>query len=69
MNIDKLRSIIVQKNEQLEKDAVNRAREIIEDIASLQAQKNESEEKIVKLRSELKAMEIQKMDEASILGA
>lgn len=68
MTNDKLKQIIAHKNEQLEQRAVNRAREIIDEIAEYQEAKTTAEKKIVELRAELKALEIQQVDELSILG-
>lgn len=68
MHNDKLKQIIARKNEQLEHEAVNRAAEIINEIADYQQAKVTADAKIVELRAELKALQIQQINETSILG-
>lgn len=68
MTNDKLKQIIARKNEQLEQQAVNRASEIINEIATLQQAKKDADAEIVTLRAELKTLEVQQVDETSILG-
>lgn len=68
MHNDKLKQIIARKNEQLEHEAVNRASEIINEIADYQQAKVTADAKIVELRAELKALQIQQINETSVLG-
>lgn len=69
MNIDKLHEIIAAKNERLERETVNQARDIIDQIGSLQSAKTDIDRKLVELRTELRALEIVQVDATSILGA
>jgi hypothetical protein len=68
MNNDKLKQIIAHKNERLEQEAVNRASEIINEIAEYQQAKKDADKAIEKLRVELKTLEIDQINETSILG-
>lgn len=68
MNNDKIRQIIARKNEQLEENAVHSARQIIDAIARLQQTKIDADKEIQSLRSELKTLEVQQVNETSILG-
>lgn len=68
MTTDKLNSIIAQKNEQLERKALNRASQIIDEIAELQQGINDANSQIAKLRTELTSMQVEQINPASILG-
>ncbi len=68
MQLDKLQSIIAQKNANLERDALNRASSIIDDIAELQQGINDANSQIAKLRNELVGLEIAQHDAKTILG-
>lgn len=68
MTNDKLSEIIQEKNERLERDAVDRARRIIDQIAEYQSAKVDAETKIIALRDELKKLEIVRVEPTSILG-
>lgn len=69
MDNQKLREIIAQKNERLEERAVDRAHEIINEIAKCQEAKRAADIEIEKLRTELKTLTAQQIDETSILGS
>lgn len=68
MTNDKLQSIIAQKNEQLERKAINRASQIIDEIAELQQGINDANSQIAKLRTELTSMQVEQINPTSILG-
>lgn len=68
MTNDKLNQIIADKNDRLERDAVDQARRIIDQIAEYQQAKVEAETRIAALREELKKLEIVQVNAASILG-
>jgi len=68
MDTNKLQSLIAQKNEQLERDALRRASDIIDAIADNQATIEDAQANIVALRKELTAMQIQQINPVSILG-
>lgn len=68
MDNQKLRQLIARKNEQLEEQTANRARQIIDEISSLQQAKKDADTEIAKLRSELRGLQVTQLDETSILG-
>lgn len=68
MTTDKLNSIIAQKNEQLERQALNRASQIIDEIAECQSIVAQNLAEIDTLRKELTSMQIQQIKAESILG-
>lgn len=68
MTSDKLNQIIADKNERLERSAVDQARRIIDEIAEYQQAKVDAETKIASLREELKKIEVVQINAASILG-
>jgi hypothetical protein len=68
MNIEKLKEIVKEKNRALEYEATQRARRIIEEIAENNAAISEANSANAKLRAELKTLEVQQLDETSILG-
>lgn len=68
MNIEKLKAIVAEKNQNLEQEAVYKAKCIIDNIASCQKNIQTHEQRIVELREELKTLTIQQLDETKILG-
>lgn len=68
MTTDKLNSIIAQKNEQLERQALNRASQIIDEIAEQQRIIAQSQKDISELRAELVGLQIEQINPVSILG-
>jgi hypothetical protein len=68
MTTDKLHTIIAQKNEQLERDALRRASQIIDEIAEEQAIILKSQKNISELRTELTSLQVEQINPVSILG-
>ena len=68
MTNDKLSAIIDQKNEQLERQAISRASQIIDEIAEEQRIISQAQLNISELRAELVALEVKQISHASILG-
>ena len=68
MTTDKLQSIIAQKNEQLERQALNRASQIIDEIAECQTIVAQNLAEIDILRKELTSMQVEQINPVSILG-
>lgn len=68
MTTDKLNSIIAQKNEQLERDALRRASQIIDEIAECQSIIAQNLAQIDILRKELTSMQVEQIRPESILG-
>jgi DNA repair exonuclease SbcCD ATPase subunit len=68
MTRDKLNTLIQQKNERLERDALHSAEQLIDSIAAEQKRIVEANERIAKLREELKQLSISQMDAEAILG-
>ncbi len=68
MNNDKLRQLIARQNERLESNATEEAARIINQIAECQQAKAEADKEIATLREQLKKIQIQQLDETSILG-
>ena len=68
MTTDKLHTIIAQKNEQLERDALRRASQIIDEIAEEQATILKSQKNISELRAELTSLQVEQINPVSILG-
>lgn len=68
MNNDKLKQLIARQNERLESNATEEAARIINQIAECQQAKNEADKEIAQLREQLKKIQIQQLDETSILG-
>ena len=68
MTNDKLNSIIAQKNEQLERRALQRASEIIDEIAKEQQIIIQFQNNIAVLRAELVGLQIEQINPVSILG-
>ena len=68
MTNDKLNAIIDQKNEQLERQAISRASQIIDEIAEEQRIISRAQLSISELRAELVALEVKQISHASILG-
>ncbi len=69
MTNDKLQSIIANKNAQLERDALSRAAEIIDEIAETQQIIAKYTARIDTLRKELTTLQIEQINPVSILGA
>lgn len=68
MDNNKLKEIIARQNEQMEQRAINRAHEIIGEIAELQQAKRDADKDIETLRTELRLLTPDQLDETSILG-
>lgn len=68
MNIEKLQSIIAQKNQRLEDQAVRTADELINDILELTDAIAEAQQQIAEKREELKKLEIRTVNTAVVLG-
>lgn len=68
MEREKLNSIIKDKNERLERETLRSAEQIIDAIACEQKRISESQERIAKLREELKALTVAQLDAANLLG-
>ena len=68
MNTDKLTKLITRKNERLEEDALREAESLIAEIIDQQARIRTAEARIVECRAELKALEVDRIDQAAVLG-
>lgn len=68
MTTDKLNSIIAQKNEQLERQALNHASQIIDEIAECQSIIAQNLAQIDILRKELTSVQVEQIRPESILG-
>lgn len=68
MDAGKLNELVARKNEQLEEEALNHARQIINDIAREQQRVQDSAKRISELQAELKALNITSLDPKTILG-
>lgn len=69
MDVHKLQSIIENKNKELERNALDTAEALIEQIADKQAFIAQAEKDITNLRERLKALEVQQLDSQTILGS
>jgi hypothetical protein len=68
MTNEKLKEIIDTKNGDLERVAVNKAKALIDSIAQQHESIAASHQRIQELREELRKMQVQTIDAASILG-
>ena len=68
MDQSKLKKIIDEKNERREEDVLRDAARVIEQIAKYQQDIKELNERIVELRKELAALEVERLDPSTILG-
>lgn len=68
MDNNKLRQLIARQNEQLENTATEQAARLINQIAECQRAKVDADKEIETLRAELKKIQVQQLDETSILG-
>jgi hypothetical protein len=68
MNTDKLSGLIRRKNERLEEEALGQAEDLISKIVKEQERIKASEARIVELRDELKALEVEQIDQSAVLG-
>lgn len=68
MDRDKLNRIIEKQNEEREYQALRQAESIIAEIAKEQNRKRQADERIVELRTDLKALEVEQLDQAEVLG-
>jgi hypothetical protein len=68
MEVSKIKSIIEEQNRNRERNAFREAESIIESIASLQASKVTTENKIAELRKRLNDLHIEQLSESDILG-
>lgn len=68
MNADKLKDIIQRKNDELERQAVYSAEEIINDIVELTDGIAQAQKLISEKREALAKLEIKSIDAATVLG-
>lgn len=68
MELNKLQSIIERKNERLERDALNEAEFIIEQIASRQELITRTQDEISQLRTRLVKLEVKQLNSQTLLG-
>ncbi len=68
MDAGKLNNLITRKNERLEQDALDNASSIIDAIAAEQQKIADSNKRIGELQAELKALEVNQIDPAKVLG-
>lgn len=68
MENKKLREIIQDKNERLERDTLRTAETIIEGIVQEQRKIHGAQERIKELRAELVSLEVKELDPSVILG-
>ncbi len=68
MTKDQLDKIIADENRDLERETVDRARDIIRAISKKTASIRQFENDIGELRAELKKLEVQQLDATNILG-
>lgn len=68
MEQDKLKKLIVEKNERRERDTLRTAEAIIDSIAAEQRHIKESEKKIAELRKELTELSVDVLDPKALLG-
>lgn len=68
MDTTVLKQLVKRQNEQLEEQAIQKATRIIQSISEYQAEKVRIDKLIADYRTELKALQIQQIDEISILG-
>lgn len=68
MMTEKLQEIIDQKNGDLERAAVAHARKLIDQIAHERGQIDTSTKRIAELQNELRQLQVQQIDAASILN-
>lgn len=65
---DKLNTLIKDKNERLERDALRSAEEIIDSITQEQERIRKANERIAELRAALKELSVKQLDVTNILG-
>lgn len=68
MDAKELNLIIFRKNEGLEREALREAEQIIENIAKYQGIIADSQDRIIELRANLKALQVKRLDASAILG-
>ncbi len=68
MDTTKLKQIIADKNDRLEREAVRTVEGHIERIIVLQRQMREAEAEIARLRQEIKALEVEQLDSKTLLN-
>ena len=68
MEAKKLQEIIAEENEDREREVLCEARNLINEIAKEQARKRAADERIAQLREELKALNVETLDESEVLG-
>ena len=68
MDSEKLKGIIKDKNEQLERYALSNAGCLIEAIAEQQTKIQKATERIAELRTELATLQVTQLDPSQILG-
>jgi hypothetical protein len=65
---DKLAEIVAEKNSDLERAAVAKARQLIDEIATNQHSIEQAQQRIVECRNQLRGLQVQQLDVGSILG-
>lgn len=68
MKAEKINELINRKNDELEREALNRAADIINEIARQQEAKQNIDKRICELRAELKELEIATIKAQEIMG-
>lgn len=68
MKADKINELINRKNDELERNALDQAAQIINEIAAQQQAKQRIDGRIAELRAELKELEIASVKSQDILG-
>lgn len=68
MEASKLSSIIQEQNRRRERNAFSEAENLIEEIAALQLAITHTQEKIGRLRKQLTELQVEQLDESTILG-
>ena len=68
MDVQKLQGIVANKNERLEREALQQAEDIIETIAAKQELISHTWKEIEGLRNRLSALEIKQLDSQTLLG-
>lgn len=69
MTNDKLKEMVEAENEELARVAERKARDIIREIGRLTSLIEDSKSRIVALRSDLRALQVNQIDPVNILGA
>lgn len=68
MQSDKLKTIIKEKNEEREREALRECESLIESIAAEQRKISQAQIRIGEFRKQLKELEVEQLDHSTILG-